>query len=107
MIIDVLLHTKQPLPAKLRGMFGKRGMGQQETLDDLSQEARSQGAGLQGLNVFLTHGVDDDWVPIEAARKSYSILKDLGASLQLTEIEGMKHIGYSQVECDKVREFWR
>lgn len=101
--LDLLLHLRSPLAWKLRGVISQRGMLQQETVQDLPGGYSAE--PLAGHPVLATHGTADELVPLPAARRSYSALKDLGVSVRLHTVYGLGHNGYSEEEADVLAKF--
>jgi len=108
MALDLLLHIRSgPVLEKLQGIIAQRGMLQRESIDDLkltahSNEGTKQVGHLAGMPVLATHGMADDLVPIEAARRSYDFLVGLGTSFKLHELPGLYHTGRSWEEADSI-----
>lgn len=46
---------------------------------------------LKGARIEITHGTNDEMVPIQYAEKAYQKLKDAGINVRLDKIEGAKH----------------
>jgi predicted esterase len=47
--------------------------------------------GLPPLKIFSVHGVDDDLVPIEAARASFEKVREMGYGEEFYPMPGVKH----------------
>merc|ERR1712048_262698 len=97
MIADMLLHLDDPLDARLRGAFFKRGFVHEESVDDIP--VNGYGAGLAQLPMLATHGVDDELVALHPARSSYRLLEQRGGAVAFHEIPGLTHNGHSHAEA--------
>lgn len=59
--------------------------------EELEMSAESRSTAVQQVPLFLSHGVEDDKVPVELGREAVSCLKRLGVNIEWREYDGLGH----------------